>query len=500
MSFVAPKNDGDFVGKLVIKVQLGDDLRRILIHNEELTYDELILMMQRVFKPKLDSLENFTIKYKDEDDEYITIAEEFDLSYAIRQYKTLRLKLVVPQTTELPANEVVCNGNTGFRPETEGLLAEVRRLREDMNKLSDKFDQFVQNFKHEPKTNPHSAAGSPTPKRSTEPLYDSGALSASSEEPLKLDHAPPPPQDSSAPPYGSVLRKPFLPQPSGQQPPVSASLSPPIPSVPVSQYEPPPGSKMNPIGSPPTPMQQPPLQPPASSVANFLPPGAFPLAQAQAQQQQQPALLPTTNMPSFQLANSQPTFQPPAPRPAFMSGPPMPPPQHSQQQQQQSVPPPPLPAASATPPPICGQFQPQMPSQVSIIPPPSGANSIVPPPPPIPLAGSRFPTAMVPPPPQPGVPPPPPQPGVPPPPHQGVPPPPHQGVPPPHQGVPPPPHQGVPPPPHQGVPPPPPLGVPSSQAGIQRTPLQLGGPPSSLFGGAMAQPPAFGAYDQRPTL
>lgn len=102
---MAPKSDGDFAGKLVIKAQLGDDLRRILIHNEELTYDELILMMQRVFKPKLDSLESFTIKYKDEgrhsilciyllDDEYITIAEEFDLSYAIRQYKILRLKLV----------------------------------------------------------------------------------------------------------------------------------------------------------------------------------------------------------------------------------------------------------------------------------------------------------------------------------------------------------------------------------------------------------------------
>ncbi|KAL5106363.1 Protein TFG [Taenia crassiceps] len=467
MSFVAPRNDGDFVGKLVIKAQLGDDLRRILIHNEELTYDELILMMQRVFKPKLDSLESFMIKYKDEDDEYVTIAEEFDLSYAIRQYKTLRLKLVVPQTTELPADDVVCNGNIGYRPEVESFFAEVKRLREDINKLSEKFDQFAQNFKQESKANSHGVADSLIPKKSTEPLYDGGALPASSEEPLKLDHASPPTHDSSASSYGSMLRKPFVAQPSEQEPSVSASLSPPLPSVPISQYEPQSWPVMNATRPPPisstagiAPMQPPPLQPPASSAASFLPSGSFPPTQAQALQQQ-PALLPATNMTSSQLATSQSTFQPPPPRPAFMSGPPMPPPQHLQQQQ--SIPPPPLSAASATPPPICGQFQSQMPSQVSMIPPPSGANSIVPPPPPMPLAGSRFPTAMVPPPPQSSVPPPPPQ-------------------------------------LQPGVPPPPPLGVPLSQAGMQRTPLQLGGPPSGTFGGAMAQPPAFGAYDQRPTL
>ncbi len=60
------KPEGEFSERLVIKAQLDDDLRRILIHNDELTYDELILMMQRVFKPKLDNVENFIIKYKDE--------------------------------------------------------------------------------------------------------------------------------------------------------------------------------------------------------------------------------------------------------------------------------------------------------------------------------------------------------------------------------------------------------------------------------------------------
>ena len=56
----------DLTGKLIIKVQLCDDIRRIPIHNEEITYDELVLMMQRVFRGQLSSDDDIVIKYKDE--------------------------------------------------------------------------------------------------------------------------------------------------------------------------------------------------------------------------------------------------------------------------------------------------------------------------------------------------------------------------------------------------------------------------------------------------
>ena len=56
----------DLSGKLIIKAQLGDDIRRIPIHNEDITYDELVLMMQRVFRGKLQSSDEVAIKYKDE--------------------------------------------------------------------------------------------------------------------------------------------------------------------------------------------------------------------------------------------------------------------------------------------------------------------------------------------------------------------------------------------------------------------------------------------------
>nr|CAD7410422.1 unnamed protein product [Timema poppensis] len=67
----------DLSGKLIIKVQLGDDVRRIPIHNEAITYDELVLMMQRVFRGRLSSSDEITIKYKDEE---VTRTEPLEIS------------------------------------------------------------------------------------------------------------------------------------------------------------------------------------------------------------------------------------------------------------------------------------------------------------------------------------------------------------------------------------------------------------------------------------
>jgi len=50
----------------VIKVTLGNDIRKMLIHNDDITYDELVLMMQRVYKGTLRQDDEITIKYKDD--------------------------------------------------------------------------------------------------------------------------------------------------------------------------------------------------------------------------------------------------------------------------------------------------------------------------------------------------------------------------------------------------------------------------------------------------
>ncbi|KAL1517845.1 hypothetical protein ABEB36_001554 [Hypothenemus hampei] len=87
------KSDVDLSGKLIIKVQFLDDIRRIAIHNEAITYDELVLMMQRVFKGKLKASDDITLKYRDEDGDLVTIFDNSDLSFAIQCSRILKLQV-----------------------------------------------------------------------------------------------------------------------------------------------------------------------------------------------------------------------------------------------------------------------------------------------------------------------------------------------------------------------------------------------------------------------
>ncbi|XP_075024143.1 protein TFG isoform X3 [Calonectris borealis] len=83
----------DLSGKLIIKAQLGEDIRRIPIHNEDITYDELVLMMQRVFRGKLLSNDEVTIKYKDEVNGQPRPLESNQVKYLRRELIELRNKV-----------------------------------------------------------------------------------------------------------------------------------------------------------------------------------------------------------------------------------------------------------------------------------------------------------------------------------------------------------------------------------------------------------------------
>ncbi|XP_018420701.1 PREDICTED: protein TFG isoform X2 [Nanorana parkeri] len=116
----------DLSGKLIIKAQLGEDIRRIPIHNEDITYDELVLMMQRVFRGKLSTCDEVTIKYKDEDGDLITIFDSSDLSFAIQCSRILKLTLFVNgQPRPLESSQV------------KYLRRELIELRNKVNRLLD---------------------------------------------------------------------------------------------------------------------------------------------------------------------------------------------------------------------------------------------------------------------------------------------------------------------------------------------------------------------------
>lgn len=119
----------DLSNKLIIKAQLGDDIRRIPIHNEDITYDELVLMMQRVFRGKLNSNDEVVIKYKDEDGDLITIFDSSDLSFAIQCSRILKLTLFVNgQPQPLESDQV------------KHLRRELQAIRNQVNSLLDNLE------------------------------------------------------------------------------------------------------------------------------------------------------------------------------------------------------------------------------------------------------------------------------------------------------------------------------------------------------------------------
>ncbi|XP_023715646.1 protein TFG isoform X2 [Cryptotermes secundus] len=125
----------DLSGKLIIKAQLGDDVRRIPIHNEAITYDELVLMMQRVFRGKLSSSDEITIKYKDEDGDLITIFDSSDLAFAVQYSRILKLQILVG------GEDKTNQRNQSLQPvQVHHIRRELQRIRDQVNHLLDSIE------------------------------------------------------------------------------------------------------------------------------------------------------------------------------------------------------------------------------------------------------------------------------------------------------------------------------------------------------------------------
>jgi protein TFG len=59
-------NNIDLSGKIVFKVRLGNEIKKIIIHNDEITFNELLLMVQRIFSERIKPNDEFKLKYTDE--------------------------------------------------------------------------------------------------------------------------------------------------------------------------------------------------------------------------------------------------------------------------------------------------------------------------------------------------------------------------------------------------------------------------------------------------
>lgn len=129
----------DLTGKLIIKARLGDDVRRIPIHNEDLTYNELVLMMQRVFRNTLKSTDEITIKYADDDGDLITIFDDSDITLAIQLSRVLKLTLI-------------CQGSKGdvTFPKLKNIRTELVDIRNRVNKILDSLGEDISDIEEDP--------------------------------------------------------------------------------------------------------------------------------------------------------------------------------------------------------------------------------------------------------------------------------------------------------------------------------------------------------------
>lgn len=135
------KAELDLSGKVIIKVQLGEDIRRIAIHNDAITYNELVLMMQRIFNGKLSANDDISIKYKDEDGDLITINDSSDLSFAIQCSRVLKLIILMNSSidSEISLSESKTKSTLGHT-EIVNIKTQLRNIRDHVNKLLDSLD------------------------------------------------------------------------------------------------------------------------------------------------------------------------------------------------------------------------------------------------------------------------------------------------------------------------------------------------------------------------
>jgi len=349
-------NKLDLTGKLIIKATLGQDIRRIPIHNDDLTYDELVLMMQRVFRGALDPNEELLLRYKDEDGDLVTISDNSDLSFALQYCRLLRLT-------------ITCKGLQDGPGVGGEVVRELRVIRDRVNKLLDMVadDSGTGGEMKQQELREAEVVEEPAPVQSAAPVesreFDPlGQMNRDQAQLPEVDYASQHSMQSSEAPgegagdlqngsssgYAGGQESQVAPQYSAPPSPYPTSAPPPGP--PNAQYAPSQFSSTGPLypasssslqhaaGYPQPPSQQQPPQAPPASQPSFSqapqapsysqapmagpPQMAAPYSQPANQYQAAPASYTSTQAPSYPSSYTQAPAFPPTTAPARPHAPP----------------------------------------------------------------------------------------------------------------------------------------------------------------------------------
>ncbi|CAF0851566.1 unnamed protein product [Adineta ricciae] len=125
-------------GQLIIKAQLGDDIRKMMIHNEDLTLNELVLMMERIFAGKISNSDELTIKYLDDDGDKITLLNDSDLTVALHFHKILRLFVLVNGNEQISTNSTENSSQDGSLIDAKTFRTELQQIRNSVQTILDR--------------------------------------------------------------------------------------------------------------------------------------------------------------------------------------------------------------------------------------------------------------------------------------------------------------------------------------------------------------------------
>ncbi|KAH8556356.1 hypothetical protein BGW37DRAFT_9260 [Umbelopsis sp. PMI_123] len=88
-------------GEIIVKCKCGDEIRRIPI-NQTPTYDELCVMMHRLFMHKISNIENIILRYTDDEGDLIVLSDDMDIVHAISQRNVLKVTVFDKERHPLP--------------------------------------------------------------------------------------------------------------------------------------------------------------------------------------------------------------------------------------------------------------------------------------------------------------------------------------------------------------------------------------------------------------
>ncbi|KAK5980913.1 PB1 domain-containing protein [Trichostrongylus colubriformis] len=111
----------------ILKARFGSDVRKTpLHHGNDLTLNDLTLMLQRIFK--IGSAEAIVLKYKDGDGDLITLADDSDLLLALQSEQTLSIEVLIDNKAIAQLAEV--------QQQISQIQADVQRLSKTLSSLN----------------------------------------------------------------------------------------------------------------------------------------------------------------------------------------------------------------------------------------------------------------------------------------------------------------------------------------------------------------------------